>query len=66
MEPSVKIDLLYKRLQFLNTILAGALSVGDMDEIEKASMNIKDCQIQLEELLKQQEDANRESELPVG
>lgn len=66
MELSVKIDLLYKRLQFLNTILAGALSVGDISEIENASMNIKDCQIQLEEALKQQEDANRESELPVG
>lgn len=66
MELSVKIDLLYKRLQFLNTILAGALSVGDMPEIEKASMDIKDCQIQLEELLKQQEDANRESEVSVG
>ena len=66
MELSVKIDLLYKRLQFLNTILAGALSVGDMSEIENASMDIKDCQIQLEELLKQQEDANRESEVSVG
>jgi len=66
MELSVKIDLLYKRLQFLNTILAGALSVGDISEIENASMNIKDCQIQLEEALKQQEDANRESELSVG
>jgi hypothetical protein len=66
MEPSVKIELLYNRLQFLNTILAGALSVGDIPEIEKASMDIKDCQIQLEELLKQQEDANRESEVSVG
>lgn len=66
MELSVKIELLHKRLQFLNTILAGALSVGDIPEIEKASMDIKDCQIQLEEALKQQEDANRESELPVG
>ena len=66
MEPYIKIDLLYKRLQFLNTVLAGALSVGDMPEIEKASIEIKNCQIQLGELLKQREDANRESELPVG
>ena len=66
MEPSVKIDLLNKRLQFLNTILAGSLHIGDLAEVEKTSADIKECQIQLEELLKQQEDANRESELPLG
>lgn len=66
MEPSIKIELLYKRMQFLNTILAGSMHIGDIAEIEKASADIKECQIQVEELLKQQEDANRESELPVG
>jgi hypothetical protein len=65
MELNFKIELSNRRFEFLNVLLAGALQVGNITEIEKISIDIKSCQDELEELLKQQEDANREPELPV-
>jgi len=65
MELSLKITLHEARLNFLNGILASFIYVGDLKEIERTQEQIDICKSKLEELLKEQEDANRESELSV-
>lgn len=66
METLENIQLLQKRLLFLNNILAGFLYVGDSIEIDRVTLEINAIQSELDALnLKIEEDANRESELPV-
>jgi D-hexose-6-phosphate mutarotase len=66
MELEEQIGLYEKRFSFLNNVLASFFQVGDIKEIENTQLEISVCRTKLDELLKQQEDANRESEVPVG
>jgi hypothetical protein len=66
MELEELINTYEKRFTFLNVVLAGFLQTGDIQEIEKIQTEISVCRTKLDELLKQREDANRESELPLG
>jgi D-hexose-6-phosphate mutarotase len=66
MDLEEQIGLYEKRFSFLNNVLASFFQVGDIKEIENTQLEISVCRAKLDELLKQQEDANRESELPVG
>lgn len=66
METLEKIQLLQKRLLFLNNVLAGFLYVGDSVEIDRVTSEINVAQSELDALnLILEEDANRESEVPV-
>lgn len=66
METLENIQLLQKRLLFLNNVLAGFLYVGDSVEIDRVTLEINAIQSELDALnLKIEKDANRESELPV-
>lgn len=66
MEILEKIQLLQKRLLFLNNVLAGFMYVGDSVEIDRVTLEINVAQSELDALnLIIEEDANRESELPV-
>ena len=66
MDLEEQIGLYEKRFSFLNNVLASFFQVGDIKEIENTQLEISVCKTKLDELLKQREDANRESELPVG
>jgi hypothetical protein len=66
MDLEEQIGLYEKRFSFLNNVLASFFQVGDIKEIENTQLEISVCRTKLDELLKKQEDANRESEVPVG
>ena len=66
MDLEEQIGVYEKRFSFLNNVLASFFQVGDIKEIENTQLEISVCKTKLDELLKQREDANRESELPVG
>jgi hypothetical protein len=65
MELSEKILLHQRRLNFLNSVMASFIQVGDLKEMERTQVDVDICKSKLEELLKEQEDANREPELPM-
>ena len=65
MELSLKITLHQARLNFLNSVLASFIYVGDLKEMERTQVEIDICKSKIEQLLKEQEDANRESEVSV-
>lgn len=66
MELEELINIYEKRFTFLNVVLAGFLQTGEIQEIERTQADVAVCRAKLDELLKQREDANRESELPLG
>lgn len=64
MENSTKIELLTKRLQFLNSVLSGFIQVGDIKEIEATQAEISACETELSQII-ELENANRQSEISM-
>ena len=59
MDTLEKIELIQKKLLFLNTCLAGSLLVGDISEITRYRTEIKQLETERESLLKDVENADR-------
>ena len=57
--------ILNNRVSYLKMLHFNSIHVGNIEEKERLEAEILDAQYKLDELVKQQEDANRESELPV-
>jgi hypothetical protein len=65
MEFEEHLFLLNNRVAYLKMLHFNSIHVGNIEEKERLELEIQDAQYKLDELIKKQEDANRESELSV-